>query len=159
MSGRGSLFRKILVAVDGSENSRRASSTALDLAQQLKSEVTVIHCIGVPTGGYMSTIPSVTLPSMSQIDIDKYYAYARKAALGIVGETETEAEKRHVPIKSEIKQGVVSTIETIVDYANENKIDLIVVGTRGLGGFKRMLLGSVSNGIVSHAACPVLVVR
>jgi len=50
-------------------------------------------------------------------------------------------------------------VETIISHAAKEDVDLIVVGTRGLGGFKKMLMGSVSSGIISHADCPVLVVR
>ena len=49
--------------------------------------------------------------------------------------------------------------EVILNYAKEKGVDLIVMGTRGLGGFKKLLLGSVSNGVVSHAPCSVLIVR
>jgi nucleotide-binding universal stress UspA family protein len=52
-----------------------------------------------------------------------------------------------------------STVGAIVEFAEKEKVDLIVMGTRGLGGFKKLLLGSVSNGVVSHAPCSVLIVR
>jgi nucleotide-binding universal stress UspA family protein len=52
-----------------------------------------------------------------------------------------------------------SVVEAIVEYATEEKAQLIVMGTRGMTGFKKMLLGSVSNGVVNHAPCAVLVVR
>ncbi len=52
-----------------------------------------------------------------------------------------------------------SIVETIVQVASAKKIDLIVIGTRGLGRFKRLLLGSVSSGVVTYAHCNVLVVR
>jgi len=50
-------------------------------------------------------------------------------------------------------------VETIINHAAKEHVDLIIVGTRGLGGFKKMLIGSVSSGVISHANCPVLVVR
>ena len=56
---------------------------------------------------------------------------------------------RHVP----------SVVEAITDFAVKKRVDLIVIGTRGLTGFKKLLLGSVTSGIVSHAHCEVLVVR
>ncbi len=158
MSSGKPLFKKILLAVDGSASSSRASQVALDLAEKLKSEVIVIYAIGAPVSPYMVTVPSIGLPSPSQTEIEAYYASSRKAALNIVSNVVSDGEERHVPVKSEIREAV-APVEAIVNYANDHKIDLIVIGTRGLGGFKKLLLGSVSSGVVSHAPCPVLVVR
>ena len=155
-------FKKILVAQDGSESSQRASQAALELAEKLKADLVVLHAISPPTSYYHSTIASPTgmsLPAPSQHEIDAYYAYARKVALGIVGETESKAKKQGIHVKTEIPEAVSSIVETIVNHASKENVDLIVVGTRGLGGFKKLLLGSVSSGIVSHAHCPVLIVR
>jgi len=156
------LFKKILVAQDGSESSQRAAQAALELAEKLKADLVVLHAISSPTSYYHSTIASTTgmsLPSPSQHEIDAYYAYARKVALGIVGETESKAKKQGIHVKTEIPEAVSSIVETIVNHASKENVDLIVVGTRGLGGFKKLLLGSVFSGIVSHAHCPVLIVR
>ena len=156
------LFKKILVAQDGSESSQRAAQAALELAEKLKADLVVLHAISSPTSYYHSTIASPTgmsLPAPSQHEIDAYYAYARKVALGIVGETESKAKKQGIHVKTEIPEAVSSIVETIVNHASKENVDLVVVGTRGLGGFKKLLLGSVSSGIVSHAHCPVLVVR
>ena len=156
------LFKKILVAQDGSESSQRAAQAALELAEKLKADLVVLHAISSPTSYYHSTIASPTgmsLPAPSQHEIDAYYAYARKVALGIVGETESKAKKQGIHVKTEIPEAVSSIVETIVNHASKENVDLVVVGTRGLGGFKKLLLGSVSSGIVSHAHCPVLIVR
>lgn len=156
------LFKKILVALDGSESSQRAAQAALELAEKLKTELIVLHAISPPTSYYHSTIASPTgmsLPAPSQHEIDAYYAYARKVALSVVGETESKAKKHGIAVKTEIPEAVSSVVETIINHAVKENVDLIIVGTRGLGGFKKMLLGSVSSGIVSHAHCPVLVVR
>ena len=155
-------FKKILVAQDGSESSQRAAQAALELAEKLKADLVVLHAISPPTSYYHSTIASPTgmsLPAPSPHEIDAYYAYARKVALGIVGETESKAKKQGIHVKTEIPEAVSSIVETIVNHASKENVDLIVVGTRGLGGFKKLLLGSVSSGIVSHAHCPVLIVR
>jgi nucleotide-binding universal stress UspA family protein len=53
----------------------------------------------------------------------------------------------------------LSVTGSVVQYAERENIDLIVVGTRGRSGFKRLLLGSTASGIVTHAHCPVMVVR
>jgi len=157
-----SLFKKILVALDGSESSQKAGQAALELAEKLKADLLVLHAISPPTTYYHSTIASPTgmsLPAPSQHEIDAYYAYAKKVATSIVGEVEFKGKKLGIHVKTEIPEAVSSVVETILNHAAKENVDLIVVGTRGLGGFKKLLLGSVSNGVVSHAHCPVLVVR
>src|SRR6266704_5272407 len=156
------LFKKILVAVDGSESSNRAARVALGLAERLKAELIVLHAISPPTSYYRSNFPvpvGMAPPPPSQKEINAYYAYARRVALGIVGDTVSEAKKVGTNVKTELPEGVSSVVETIINHAAKEHADLIIVGTRGLGGFKKMLIGSVSSGVISHANCPVLVVR
>ena len=159
---RNNLFNKILVAVDGSEGSQRASKAALELAVKLKAELIVFHAIGPISSDYRSALASTAgamVPPISQEEIDAYYAYARRAALGMVGGTVSEAKERGLKVKIDMPDAVASVVEAIINHADHEHVDLIVVGTRGLGGFKKMLLGSVSSGVISHASCPVLVVR
>ena len=149
-------FQKMLVAVDGSEGSRKASEAAVDLAEKFGSQLFVLHAFrGYPE--YMSMFP--TAPSPSGEAIQEYEAYAKKAALEVVGRTVSLAEKRGVKVKPHTIETIGSPVQAITEYAAAEKIDLIVMGTRGMGGFKKMLLGSVSNGVVTHAPCDVLVVR
>ncbi len=156
------LFKKILVAVDGSESSNKAAHVALGLADRLKAELMVLHAISSPTSYYRSNFPvpvGMAPPPPSQKEIDVYYAYARRLTFGIVGETISEAKKLGINVKTELPEGASSVVETIINHATKEEVDLIIVGTRGLGGFKKMLIGSVSSGVISHANCPVLVVR
>lgn len=60
---------------------------------------------------------------------------------------------------SEMVRASKSIVGEIIELATKRKIDLIVIGTRGLGGFRRLIQGSVSSGVVTHARCNVLVVR
>ena len=64
-----------------------------------------------------------------------------------------------VKFKTEVVERPTSTVPAIVDYAERNKVDLIVVGTRGRSGFTKLLLGSVASGVVTYASCPVMVVK
>jgi nucleotide-binding universal stress UspA family protein len=149
-------FQRILVAVDGSEGSREASEVAVGLAEKFNAQLFVLHAFrGYPE--YMTMFPSAPAPSGEAIQ--EYEAYARKAALEVVGRTVSMAEKKGVKAKTKTSETIGSVVQTITDYAASEKIDLIVMGTRGMGGFKKMLLGSVSSGVVTHAHCPVLVVR
>lgn len=156
------LFKKILVALDGSESSQRAAQAALELGEKLKADLIALHAITPPTSYYHSTIASptgISLPAPSQHEIDAYHDYSRKVATNIVRETESKAKKQGIHIKTEIPEAVPSIVETTINHAAKENVDLIIVGTRGLGGFKKMLPGSASSGLVSHANCPALVAR
>ena len=62
-------------------------------------------------------------------------------------------------IKTDVITTPISVVSAILEYADKRDTDLIIIGTRGIAGFKRMLLGSVASGVVTYAHCPVLVVR
>ena len=70
-----------------------------------------------------------------------------------------KADKSGIQFRSEIIMAKRSAISTMLDYAEEQNINLIVVGTRGRSRIKKMLLGSVASGLVTYASCPVLVVK
>jgi nucleotide-binding universal stress UspA family protein len=69
------------------------------------------------------------------------------------------AYKQGVKFTAETIFDVASASDSIVNYAESKKVDLIVVGTKGRTGLKRLLLGSVASGVVTHASCPVLITR
>jgi nucleotide-binding universal stress UspA family protein len=71
---------------------------------------------------------------------------------------EIVSNEKNIQIKTEVIAST-NTAGGIVDYAEDKDIDLIVIGTRGKSGFKKMLLGSVASGVVTYAHCPVLVVK
>lgn len=157
-----SMFKRLLVALDGSENSARASQAALDLAEKLKSELIVLHAIIPPALYYhVEASPEGTViePPTHEKEADLYLEYARRVGGGIVDSTVSEAKKRGITTKADLPEAATSVVETIVNQAVKENADLIIVGTRGLGGFKKLLLGSVSSGVVDHAHCPVLVIR
>jgi nucleotide-binding universal stress UspA family protein len=62
-------------------------------------------------------------------------------------------------LKTEVVASPTSVVPAIVDYAEKNGIDLIILGTRGRTGFSKLLLGSVASGVVTYASCPVMVVK
>ncbi|MGB7956509.1 MAG: universal stress protein [Candidatus Nitrosopolaris sp.] len=68
------------------------------------------------------------------------------------------ANEKNIQIKTEIISSI-NIAGGIVDYAEENNIDLIVIGTRGRSGFKKLLLGSVASHVVRYAHCPVMAVK
>jgi nucleotide-binding universal stress UspA family protein len=135
---------KILVAVDGSENARRALEAAVRLCLDHHSELVILNAVLIDKYGRQHG--RYTEEDSKRIVNEAFSVANRFAGDGILA-------------IREVKHATSSIVETIIETASEEKVNLIVVGTRGLGGFKRLLLGCVSLGVVTHAHCNVLVVR
>ena len=150
-------IRKILVPVDGSSASMKALQYAAHLAELETSdaELIVLHVLeDIKQGGAIGLQAKYGNVRL----VEGFKKARKKAALEWLKQIEEAARKKGIPLKSEVLDGD-SKVEIIIDYANENSVDLIVMGSRGLTGFKRLLLGSVANAVVSNARCPVMVVR
>jgi nucleotide-binding universal stress UspA family protein len=85
--------------------------------------------------------------------------YANKEAEKWVDDAVSLAEGQDVKATGHVLKNARSVVQAIIEYAADQEVDLIVVGRRGMSGFKRLLVGSVSGGIVSHAHASVLVVK
>jgi nucleotide-binding universal stress UspA family protein len=149
------VFRRMLVAIDGSESSLRAAKYAVRLAKRIEAELIVVSVIQAPTRPLMPT--PVERPSVPPLQ--RYYAYATKNAEQWIGKVVSLASSLGVNVRTRVLKGATSIVKAVTDYAASEEVDLIVVGRKGAGGFRRLLLGSVSNGVVNHAAMSVLVVR
>jgi nucleotide-binding universal stress UspA family protein len=134
-------IRRILVAVDGSKPAEYAIDKAIDFAKKYSAELSALYVIP----------PNVPLNELEGV--------ARKTGQKHLDKLKRKVAKKNLKVKTEIVVGITSTVKEIVEYAEKKKIDIIVVGSRGLSGFKRMLLGSVAGGVVTYAHCPVLVVK
>ena len=99
----------------------------------------------------------ITAPTYGLKELEEERKRAQKWLESISNKVQ-EIEK-NIQYKAEIIEGSISVEGTIVDYAENENIDLIVIGTRGRSGFKRMLLGSVASKVVTYATCPVLVIK
>jgi len=151
------MFTRILVAVDGSENAESAAQAATYLAKTYGSELVVLHVIARPSYTNVPVFTSITPPPPSSHD--EYYEYAKKVARGYVDSIVSRAKNQGVNVRWEVREAVPSTVKGITECAETEMADLIVLGTRGLEGFRKLLIGSVSSGVISHAHSPVLVVR
>jgi len=134
-------MNKILVAVDGSENSKRAGSYAIKLGIELHADVIALHI--APAGKHF---PEENLEKGTKHD----YVYLDKIA--------EQSVSAGVDLEIEIIRAQSSVVEEIVDYANKKNVDLIVIGIRSVSEF-RFMLGSTATGVVVNAPCPVLVVK
>ena len=147
-------FKRMLVAVDGSDDGARAAKVAVALAKKFGAELIVCHVIPTPT---YSSVQAGTFGAGNMLY--EYFESARKEAKGIVDQVVKLAEADGVEATSVIRDNVFSAVEGIVKLAEDRSVDLIVIGTRGLSGFRKLLMGSVSLGVINHAHCSVLLVR
>ena len=138
---------RVLLATDGSKDAELATTTAVDLANSTNSELHIVYvaqAVYVPGGAsFWSGVPSGYLEQQARKQLDAMVEKVRSA-----GGEMAEAHLR-----------VGNAAPEIVALAEEIEAGLIVMGSRGQGGIRRALIGSVSDAVVRHAHCPVLVVR
>jgi nucleotide-binding universal stress UspA family protein len=150
-------IKKILAPVDGSSESVKALQYATHLAELEASdaELIVMHVLeDVKQGGAIGLQAKYGNVRL----VEGFKRARKKAALEWLKQIEEAAKKRGIRSKTEILDGG-SKVEVIIDYAEKNSVDLIVIGSRGLTGFKRLLLGSTANAVITNSPCPVMVVR
>jgi len=148
----GIRVQSILVPVDGSKSAERSAAIAFELAHAYNAKVIVLSVVASP--GF-----SFSGPAGAPADLTEYYKLGTTEARRAIESSLALAKQAGVEARGEVIEPVSSTVGAIVEFAEKEKVDLIVMGTRGLGGFKKLLLGSVSTGVVSHAHCSVLVIR
>jgi nucleotide-binding universal stress UspA family protein len=152
--GDGPGFGKIMVAFDGSKDSVKAVDFGCSLAEKYGSTLIIVHVYSpaLPpyTGAAPMPIPEVELEGVAEL--------SKERARGVLADGIKLAEERGVKARGELVEAS-STVQAMVEFATSERVDLIIVGTRGMTGLKKLILGSVSSGLVSHSACPVLVVR
>jgi len=153
------LFKKILVPLDGSEESLKALDVAVEIAVKFKGELTLIHAYSVAGVTAYLPEPSVTVgvPVMSASDVSKLVEAARGAGKKILDEGKKRIKVSGVEVHMLLEEG--HPVHEIVRAAQDGKFELIVMGARGLSHIRELLLGGVSDAIMHHAACPVLIVK
>jgi nucleotide-binding universal stress UspA family protein len=140
------MFKKVLLAVDGSEHALRAARMAADLTRNMKSEELRIVFAYDPIPPYFGE------PTFQQA-INARLSEAQEVldhAVKIVGNIPVE-------VHTELIEG--DPAQAIINVAETRGSHVIVMGSRGLGMLAGMVLGSTSQKVVSHAPCPVLIVR
>ncbi|ARM76638.1 universal stress protein UspA [Acidianus manzaensis] len=138
------MFSKILVAYDGSEQAKKALDIAIELARKYDSELYIIEVVDEAIFENSGVLPPLSaieeLNKKAKKDIDE----AVKKAQGI-------------KVVGEVLSGDPGS--TILEYSKNNGIELIVMGSRGLSIFKKILLGSVSTAVLHNSSAPVLIVK
>lgn len=142
-------FSKILVAVDGSQASMDAAAQAIEIARKYNSEIIALHVILSDTTIFGTSPPR---------HIDEIKQEAQQYLDKIKQKLPDQHDNNKIQMRTELISSTTA-VGGIVGFAEKENIDLIVVGTRGRSGFKKLLLGSVASGVVNYAHCPVMVVK
>jgi len=140
------MFKNILLAVDGSEHAIHAAKVAAEMAKCMKSAELRIIVVYDPVPPYLGE------PNM-QIAINARLKDAQEIlqkAVDVVGNSQ-------IDVHTELIEG--DAAEAIIEVAKTRHSEVIVMGSRGLGSLAGLILGSTSQKVVSHAPCPVLIVR
>lgn len=138
-------FEKILVPVDGSKNSLKALEKAIYISQLSGAKITILHVI--------SALPPIPITDT----VIQYKGRMKEQAKKYFKEARQIASKNHIELDERIIFGYPDY--DVSYFANDNKFDLVVMGSRGMSPIKELFLGSTSNATVHRSKIPVLVVK
>ncbi|TYS16603.1 universal stress protein [Rossellomorea vietnamensis] len=138
------MFNKILLAIDGSKHSIRSAEHAIEIAKKFNSSINVVYVIDGDTSKYD------VLHNASKFEIER----KRKEKIQPVTEM---LENEGVKYELHFPHGEPGP--TIIDFANDQQQDCVIIGSRGLNNLQTMILGSVSHKVAKHVKCPVLIVK
>ena len=139
------MFRKILLAVDGSSHSDLAVDYAGKLAAAFDATLLIVHAY------------AQTSDLLGYDDIEKRVAARKATGQGVIDRARQRLADSSLTITEDLLEGPEA--EAILAAATAQKVDLVVMGTRGLGAIKGMLFGSVSHKVAQHVHCPVMLIR
>lgn len=141
------MYKRILLPLDGSVQAKQALPHAIAQAERFGAELVLLEVLA----------PSPGVHGLEKRSREWVSRYKASQALENLQDAATDAEQRDVPVKVSIAEGHAPT--KIVEFAEKNDVDLIVMSTRGRSGLSRWLVGSVADRVVRGAKVPVLLVR
>lgn len=146
-------YSTILVGIDGSDDSMKAAGRAMAIAKLHGAKLLTVYVIPsqMRLGGYSS---SITTPTSQE-----YSKRVDEAPDIWLDRIKHNAAEAGVEVETKVISSGYSVGQVIVDLAEKENVDLIVVGTRGMTGFKKMLLGSTALEVVTYSDCSVMVVK
>jgi nucleotide-binding universal stress UspA family protein len=151
------VFAKILVPVDGSEPSFHAAQIASNIASKFNAEITLLYVVVSPAQYEYINLTGLVTPKQ----IDKIIQNVKEESKEWFNKIEEmiKKEKPNIKLSTKVIVTGVAIYGEIIQYAEKESIDLIVIGTRGKSKVKKLLLGSTASGVVTYANCPVLVTK
>lgn len=144
------MFKRILVPTDGSELTRRAVATAIGLAQPLQAEIFTL-CVKEP-------FPYGAVAEMQPTPPQEFFDAQERSAAGHVRAVIEACDAAGIVCHARTMEGL-QPWEAIVEYAQKERCDLLVMGSHGRGGLASLFLGSETQDVLKHTTVPVLVVR
>lgn len=141
-------FEKILVPYDGSKFSEKAFRQALEIANKFDSVITIITVITIP-----HDIREFTLEFAEELSNKQTKHFQELTNILI-----QKAKDNHIKCSQKFVFDP-SPVGGIINYMTSQKFDLIIIGAHGRTGFTKLLLGSVADGILKHAKCPVMIIK
>jgi nucleotide-binding universal stress UspA family protein len=144
MGRRHSQFKRILIGFDGSSQAEKATEIGVSLAQSLDSKVLLFSVARPPEPATMVELSAMLDDAREHFE-EKFKKIVQRA------------KELNVELATDIAVG--HPVEQIVHRAETDKIDLIVLGRRGMSRFEKMIVGSTSEKVLRYAHCPVMVVR
>jgi nucleotide-binding universal stress UspA family protein len=148
---------KILLATDGSKEAELAARTAADLAQKTSSELHMIHVFGIAPVGTPVYLEATDLQGEALEQEAEERISEQQAREVLQEEVEKVRSAGGTVVQAHLMEGRIAP--EIVALAEQIGAGLIVMGSRGYGGIRRALIGSVSDVVVRHAHCPIMIVR
>jgi nucleotide-binding universal stress UspA family protein len=142
-------FRHILAPTDFSEYSKQAVASALEWAKKFGAKLTLLHVVELPPYPIEGYVP----PQMSATFLEDLERQASVDLAGLV----PEAEAAGIEVARVVAVG--TPYRTIIETAEADQVDLIVMATAGRTGFSHLVLGSIAERVVRTASCPVLTIR
>jgi nucleotide-binding universal stress UspA family protein len=150
-------IRRILAAIDGSEHSEKAGFFAVELARKYDTKLILLHVVNHPLrylGRTTSNEVAVGLPLTSEQSEE-----TRKRSRESIDRIGSAAEHENVTARREFLETDLSIVDAIADFAENEVVQIIVVGIRGLSNFEPYVEGSVATGLVSRARCSLVIVQ
>jgi nucleotide-binding universal stress UspA family protein len=145
-------FSKILVGIDGSQTALNAAEYAIEMARKDGAQLIALTVNRLPLSSYGIITPK----DESQHLKEKEDMTESKQWLSNVSQN---AKQKNVQVKTEVVRSQMSIEGAIVEYAESEDVDLIVIGTKGSSDIKKVLLGSVASGVVAYSTCPVMIIK
>jgi nucleotide-binding universal stress UspA family protein len=141
-------FKRILCPTDFSEPAEAAFEAAAELTQQFESELFFVHVVG--------SVPVTPTPASTTFNVPGYQQELVNSAKESLDRLVDTMEKEKVRVRPVVRQGEAA--DEIIAFAEEEKVDLIVIATHGRTGWRRFMFGSVAEKVVRLASCPVLTI-